>query len=48
MVPEVSLGRLGAAAAHGLSRFVCNSPEWQQLVEVCRIVDTVLGVTAFI
>jgi Resolvase, N terminal domain len=42
MVAEVSLGRVGAVAARGVSRFAHNSREWQQLVEVCRIVDTVL------
>jgi DNA invertase Pin-like site-specific DNA recombinase len=29
-------------AAREASRFARNSREWQQLVEVCRIVDTVL------
>jgi len=42
MVSEVSLGRVGAVAAREVSRFARNSREWQQLVEVCRIVDTVL------
>ena len=42
MVAEVSLGRVGAVAAREVSRFARNSREWQQLVEVCRIVDTVL------
>lgn len=42
MVVEVSLGRVGAVAAREVSRFARNSREWQQLVEVCRIVDTVL------
>jgi transposase len=39
---ELSLGRVGAVAAREVSRFARNSREWQQLVEVCRIVDTVL------
>jgi DNA invertase Pin-like site-specific DNA recombinase len=42
MVAEVSLGRVGAVAARKVSRFARNSRKWQQLVEVCRIVDTVL------
>src|SRR3569833_734684 len=42
MVAEVCLGKLGAVAAREVSRFARNSREWQQLVEVCRIVDTVL------
>jgi DNA invertase Pin-like site-specific DNA recombinase len=42
MVAEVSLGRVGAVAAREVSRFARNSREWQQLVEVCRVVDTVL------
>ena len=29
-------------AAREVSRFARNSREWQQLVEVCRVVDTVL------
>jgi DNA invertase Pin-like site-specific DNA recombinase len=42
MVAEVCLGRVGAVAALEVSRFARNSREWQQLVEVCRVVDTVL------
>jgi DNA invertase Pin-like site-specific DNA recombinase len=42
MVAEVCLGEVGAVAAREVSRFARNSREWQQLVEVCRIVDTVL------
>src|SRR5271167_4987644 len=42
MVVEVSLGHVGAVAAREVSRFARNSREWQQLVGVCRIVDTVL------
>jgi DNA invertase Pin-like site-specific DNA recombinase len=42
MVVEVSLGKVGAVAAREVSRFARNSREWQQLVEVCRVVDTVL------
>ena len=42
MVAQVSLGRVGAVAAREGSRFARNCREWQQLVEVCRVVDTVL------
>jgi hypothetical protein len=40
MVAEVCLGKVGAVAAREVSRFARNNREWQQLVEVCRIVDT--------
>jgi DNA invertase Pin-like site-specific DNA recombinase len=42
MVADVCLGQVGAVAAREVSRVVRNSREWQQLVEVCRVVDTVL------
>jgi DNA invertase Pin-like site-specific DNA recombinase len=42
MVAEVCLGHVGAVAAREVSRFARNSREWQHLVEVCRMVDTVL------
>jgi DNA invertase Pin-like site-specific DNA recombinase len=42
MVAEVCLGKVGAVAAREVSRFARNSRDWQQLVEVCRVVDTVL------
>lgn len=42
MVAQVCLGQVGAVAAREVSRFARNSREWQQLVEVCRVVDTVL------
>lgn len=42
MVAEVCLGKVGAVAAREVSRFARNSREWQQLVEVCRLVDTLL------
>jgi hypothetical protein len=42
MLAEVCLGKVGAVAAREVSRFACNSREWQQLIEVCRVVDTVL------
>jgi DNA invertase Pin-like site-specific DNA recombinase len=42
MVAQVCLGEVGAVCARELSRFARNSRDWQQLVEVCRIVDTLL------
>jgi DNA invertase Pin-like site-specific DNA recombinase len=42
MVVEVCLGQAGAGAARDVSRFASNCREWQELVEVCRVVDTVL------
>jgi DNA invertase Pin-like site-specific DNA recombinase len=42
MVAEVCLGDVGAVAAREVSRFALNSREWQKLVEVCRVVDTLL------
>lgn len=42
MVADVCLGQVGAVAAREVSRFARNSREWQNLVEVCRMVDTVL------
>jgi DNA invertase Pin-like site-specific DNA recombinase len=42
MVAEVCLGHVGAVAAREVSRFARNSREWQHLIEVCRLVDTLL------
>src|ERR1700741_4659855 len=42
MLAEVCLGHVGAVAAREVSRFARNSREWQKLVEVCRVVDTLL------
>jgi DNA invertase Pin-like site-specific DNA recombinase len=42
MVAEVCLGNVGGVAAREVSRFARNSREWQHLVEMCRVVDTVL------
>src|SRR3989442_296375 len=42
MVADVCFGHVGAVAAREVSRFARNSREWQQLVEVCRLVDTLL------
>jgi DNA invertase Pin-like site-specific DNA recombinase len=42
MVAEVCLGKVGAVAAREVSRFARNSRDWQQLIEMCRVVDTIL------
>ncbi len=42
MVAEVCLGKVGTVAAREVSRFARNSRDWQQLIEMCRVVDTVL------
>src|SRR6185312_6888664 len=42
MVAEVCLGKVGAVAAREVSRFARNSRDWQKLVEMCRVVDTLL------
>jgi DNA invertase Pin-like site-specific DNA recombinase len=42
MVAKVCLGNVGGVAAREVSRFARNSREWQHLVEVCRVIDTVL------
>jgi DNA invertase Pin-like site-specific DNA recombinase len=42
MVADVGLGEVGAVAAREMSRFARNSRDWQQLMEMCRMVDTLL------
>ncbi|MGH8673796.1 MAG: recombinase family protein [Burkholderiales bacterium] len=42
LVAEVSLGLVGVVAAREVSRFARNSHDWQQLIEICRVVDTLL------
>jgi DNA invertase Pin-like site-specific DNA recombinase len=42
MVAEVCLGKVGAVCAREVSRFARNSRDWQQLIEMCRVIDTVL------
>jgi DNA invertase Pin-like site-specific DNA recombinase len=42
LVAEVSMGQVGAVGARELSRLARNSRDWQQLLEVCRYVDTLL------
>lgn len=40
-VTEVCLGKLGAVAARKASSLALNSGDWQQRVEVHRVVDTI-------
>jgi DNA invertase Pin-like site-specific DNA recombinase len=42
MVAEVCPGKVGAVCARDVSRFARNSRDWQQLIETCRVVDTLL------
>src|SRR5215471_2697514 len=42
MVAQVCLGKVGAVCAREVSRFARNSRDWQQLIEMCRVVDTLL------
>ena len=42
MVTEVCLSKIGAVCAREDSRFARNSRDWRQLIEMCRVVDTVL------
>ncbi|WP_246732558.1 recombinase family protein [Bradyrhizobium yuanmingense] len=42
MVAEVCLGKVGAVCAREVSHFARNRRAWQQLIEMCRVVDTVL------
>ncbi|MGA8696276.1 MAG: recombinase family protein, partial [Xanthobacteraceae bacterium] len=39
---KCALAKVGAVAAREVSRFARNSRDWQQLIEMCRVVDTVL------
>ena len=40
--PKFCLGKVGAVCAREVSRFARNSRDWQQLIEMCRVVDTML------
>jgi hypothetical protein len=42
VAPSSCLGKVGAVCAREVSRFARNSRDWQQLIEMCRVVDTVL------
>src|SRR4030088_1048502 len=43
MAAGVCFGKVGAVAAREVSRFARNSRDWQQLIEMCRVVNTVLS-----
>ncbi len=43
MAAQVRLGRIGAVAVREASRFARNSRDWRRLIEMCRVVDTVLA-----
>ncbi|UPJ26329.1 hypothetical protein [Bradyrhizobium sp. CW1] len=36
---EVCLGKVGAVCAREVSRFARNSRDWQQLIQMCGVVD---------
>ena len=38
----VCLGKVGAVAAREISRFARNGRDWRQLIEMCRMFDTML------
>jgi DNA invertase Pin-like site-specific DNA recombinase len=42
MVAEVCLGKVGAVAAQEVSRLARNSRDWQQLIEMCSLVESLL------
>lgn len=42
MLADVCMGQVGAVAAREVSRFARNSRDWQKLIEVCRMVGTLL------
>lgn len=42
LITDVCVRSVGAVAAREVSRFARNSRDWQQLIEVCRMVDTLL------
>lgn len=42
LAAEVCLGKVGAVAAREVSRFARNNRDWHQLIEMCRVVDTLL------
>lgn len=42
MVAAVCMGEVGAIAAREVSRFARNNRDWHQLIEMCRLVDTLL------
>src|SRR4051794_1784276 len=43
MVAAVCLGKVGAVCAREVSRFARNSRDWQQLIEMCRVLQVAPG-----
>lgn len=41
-VAEVCLGNVGAIAAREIARLARNNKDWAQLIEMCRLLDTLL------
>jgi DNA invertase Pin-like site-specific DNA recombinase len=41
-VAEVCLGNVGAVAAREIARFSRNNKDWAQLIDMCRVLDTLL------
>jgi DNA invertase Pin-like site-specific DNA recombinase len=42
MVAEVCLGNVGAVAAREIARLSRNNKDWAQLIDMCRVLDTLL------
>jgi DNA invertase Pin-like site-specific DNA recombinase len=42
MVAQVCLGHVGAIAAREIARLARNNTDWAQLIEMCRLLDTLL------
>jgi hypothetical protein len=42
MVAQVCLGQVGAIAAREIARLARNNTDWAQLIDLCRLLDTLL------
>ncbi len=42
LVAEVCLGKVGAVAAREIARLSRNNKDWAQLIDLCRVLDTLL------
>jgi DNA invertase Pin-like site-specific DNA recombinase len=42
LVAQVCLGHIGAIAAREIARLARNNRDWAQLIEMCRLLDTLL------
>jgi DNA invertase Pin-like site-specific DNA recombinase len=42
LVAEVCLGKVGAVAAREIARLSRNNKDWAQLIDMCRVLDTLL------